>query len=173
MQGRYRVIDSDPFVAMTPFAERLAEKLGTQVHKRCIKTDEYLRVKGIPDGSVFAIGDCATIENPRLLEHIMDIFHRADKAHDGLLTFEEFCTAVHDIRTRYPLTQQHLGEMMELFNTYDKDKNGRLDLEEMRIMLHDIDSKVTHLPAVILRKGILNSNAHLFFLFFSTDGSSS
>ncbi|ORY97404.1 pyridine nucleotide-disulfide oxidoreductase-domain-containing protein [Syncephalastrum racemosum] len=134
-------------IAMTPFAERLAEKLGTQVHKRCIKTDEYLRVKGIPDGSVFAIGDCATIENPRVLEHIMDIFHKADKAHNGLLTFEEFCTAVHDIRTRFPLTEQHLGEMMELFNTYDKDKNGRLDLEEMRIMLHDIDQKMTHLPA--------------------------
>ena len=33
-------------------------------------TDQYLRVKGINDGSIFAIGDCATIQQPKLLDRI-------------------------------------------------------------------------------------------------------
>ena len=64
---------------MTPFATMLAEKLGTQVHRRAIQTDAYCRVLGLSDGSVYAIGDCATIKNVKLLEHIMDIFEEADE----------------------------------------------------------------------------------------------
>jgi NADH dehydrogenase len=65
--------------AMTPFARSLCEKLEEQKHQRALVTDGFLRLKGIPDGSIYAIGDCATIENPKLLSHIMEICEAADK----------------------------------------------------------------------------------------------
>lgn len=66
-------------LAMTPFSRGLSEKLEAQKNQRALVTDGYLRLKGIPDGSVYAIGDCATIENPKLLTHIMEIFETADR----------------------------------------------------------------------------------------------
>ncbi|KAI7859676.1 pyridine nucleotide-disulfide oxidoreductase-domain-containing protein [Circinella umbellata] len=134
-------------IAMTPFATMLAEKLGTQVHKRAIQTDIYCRVLGIPDGSVFAIGDCATIKNVKLLEHIMDIFEEADEDKDGSLTFGEFKRCIKRIMKRYPVTKQHIGELVSTFNKYDADHSNTLELEEMRSLLGDIDKKMTQLPA--------------------------
>ena len=66
-------------IAMTPFVQSLSEKLGIQNHRRVLLTDEFLRVKGVPDMSIFAVGDCATIENPKLIEHIEEIFENSDK----------------------------------------------------------------------------------------------
>lgn len=66
-------------IAMTPFVKNISKKLGEQIHKRALVTDAFLRVKGIDDGSAFALGDCATVENPKLLEHIMEIFETVDK----------------------------------------------------------------------------------------------
>jgi NADH dehydrogenase len=63
---------------MTPFAKKLTDKLPEQAHKRVLTTDEYLHLKGPKDNSIYALGDCATIENPKLLAHIMEIFEEAD-----------------------------------------------------------------------------------------------
>ena len=63
-------------VAMVPFVQALSEKLGAQNHRRALLTDDCLRVKGT-DGSIFAIGDCATVDRP--MEHIKEIFENADK----------------------------------------------------------------------------------------------
>jgi NADH dehydrogenase FAD-containing subunit len=46
---------------MNPFTERLSNLLPNQFHKRAIEVDAHLRVKGAPLGSVYAIGDCATV----------------------------------------------------------------------------------------------------------------
>jgi NADH dehydrogenase len=63
---------------MTSFAKNLTEKLPEQAHKRVLTTDASLHLNGVNDDSIFALGDCATIENPNLVEHIMDIFENAD-----------------------------------------------------------------------------------------------
>lgn len=46
---------------------QLTEKLPNQTHFRSIVTDEQLRVKG-SDGSIYAFGDAATIEQVSRLE---------------------------------------------------------------------------------------------------------
>lgn len=62
---------------MTSFAKNLTEKSEEQSHKRVLTTDSYLNLKGLPD--VYALGDCATIENPNLLQHIMEFIEEADE----------------------------------------------------------------------------------------------
>src|SRR4051812_21624627 len=95
-----------PLLAMTPFTQMIASRLPTaQQNNRALEIDNHLRLKGIPDGSVYSLGDCATIENPRLLHKILDIFEKADKDHDGSLSWEEFQDAVRDMVKKYPLTE--------------------------------------------------------------------
>lgn len=75
----YRVrVGNFYFLAMTSFARTLTEKLQAQAHKRVLTTDAYLHLNGVEDNSIYALGDCATIENPKLIEHIMEVFEEAD-----------------------------------------------------------------------------------------------
>ena len=48
---------------MNPFAEKVTGYLPNQVHKKAIVVDAYLRVNGAPRGTVYAIGDCATVRS--------------------------------------------------------------------------------------------------------------
>lgn len=50
-------------VGMTALVKSLVTKLphGSQSNKHAIETDGYMRVIGTPEGTVYAIGDCATI----------------------------------------------------------------------------------------------------------------
>jgi hypothetical protein len=45
--------------------------------RRSLLTDEYLRVKG-SDGSIWAFGDAATIDQPRALQRADELFEQAD-----------------------------------------------------------------------------------------------
>lgn len=67
---------------------------------------------------------------------------------EGSLQFNQFLAVCETMRSRFPLTEQHLTHLKDMFNKYDADDNGRLDLEEMKVMLKDIDKKLTNLPAV-------------------------
>jgi NADH dehydrogenase FAD-containing subunit len=58
-------------IAMNPFTERVCELLPNQVHKKAIEVDAYLRVKGAPLGTVYAVGDCATV----CYFHLIDMDH--------------------------------------------------------------------------------------------------
>lgn len=48
-------------IAMNPFVQVLVNKLPNQSHKKAIVVDEHLRVKGSPLGTVYAVGDAATV----------------------------------------------------------------------------------------------------------------
>lgn len=48
-------------IAMNPFTQRVTDLLPNQSHKKAIETDSHLRVKGSPQGTIYAIGDCATV----------------------------------------------------------------------------------------------------------------
>ncbi len=50
-------------IAMNPFTERVSSLLPNQVHKKAIEVDAQLRVKGAPLGTVYAVGDCATVSD--------------------------------------------------------------------------------------------------------------
>lgn len=52
-------------------------------------TDNYLQVKN-SDGHIYAMGDCSTIEQRKLLSRVKEIFADADKNGDGELNLEEF-----------------------------------------------------------------------------------
>lgn len=66
-------------IAMNPLVKELQQALPGQTHFRSILTDEMFRVNG-SDGSIFAVGDAATIDQPKALAHADELFDQARTA---------------------------------------------------------------------------------------------
>lgn len=87
-----------------PLTNKIREIIGLniQTNRMGLLTDPYLRVKGIDDGSIFALGDCATIEQPKLLDRIQVLFEEADTDHRDALTLEQFKNLVEKKVAEFP-----------------------------------------------------------------------
>ncbi|KZP21177.1 nucleotide-binding domain-containing protein [Athelia psychrophila] len=133
-------------IAMNPFAQRVSDLLPNQVHKRAIEVDAHLRVKGAPQGDVYAIGDCATIETS-IVSHLLELVDEADRNKDGKIDFDEWTTMAAQIRKKIPMAEDHLVEVRELFQAYDSDKDDSLTLNELASLMQAIGNKITALPA--------------------------
>jgi hypothetical protein len=74
---------------MNPFTQRVASLLPNQYHKHALEVDSHLRVVGAPLGTVYALGDCATIET-RMVDHLLEFVQHADEDRDGNIDRKEF-----------------------------------------------------------------------------------
>jgi len=141
--------------ARADLSKRLSDKLEGQNNKHALETDPHLRVIGAPLGDVYAIGDCATVQN-NLAKHIVS-FLRTIAWERGLdpkkvqLRFNEWQEVANRVKTRFPQASNHLRRLDKLFEQYDKDHSGTLDFEELSELLHQIDTKLTSLPATAQR----------------------
>ncbi|XP_060202302.1 external alternative NAD(P)H-ubiquinone oxidoreductase B1, mitochondrial-like [Lycium barbarum] len=135
-------------VSTRPFVKDFMEQVG-QEKRRILATDEWLRVKGC--SNVYALGDCASVDQRKVMEDISAIFKAADKDDSGTLTIEEFRDVLDDIIIRYPqvdlyLKSKHLLEATDLFR--DSDGNEReVDIEGFKLALSQVDSQMKSLPA--------------------------
>ena len=57
---------------MQPLTKRLVELLPNQYHSKAVEVDQYLRVRGAPKGTVYAIGDAATVSSPSTFTRAQD-----------------------------------------------------------------------------------------------------
>ncbi|CAF3476045.1 unnamed protein product [Rotaria sordida] len=115
--------------------------LNIQSNRMGLLTDQYLRVKGIDDGSIFALGDCATIQTPKLVDRIQSLFEEADTEHRSALDLQQFRTLVEKKITEFPQSVE------KAFTEADKEKSGYLTLAALRSTLEKADHKIRALPA--------------------------
>ncbi|KAF9417082.1 hypothetical protein BGZ94_010038 [Podila epigama] len=136
-------------VGMTPLVKSLVAKLPkeTQSNIHAIQTDHYMRVLGAPPGTVYAIGDCATIPQPQFVEKVMEFLQENDTNGDNVLNYEEFRGLADKIIAKHSVLKVFLAHLDKVFDTYDKDHNGTLDLDEIREFLIDAEKHITSLPA--------------------------
>ncbi|KAH0547734.1 hypothetical protein FGG08_000225 [Glutinoglossum americanum] len=142
-------------VAQTDFCKRICAKLDTQANRHALETDTHLRLNGAPLGDVYAIGDCATVQN-NVADHLVTFLRTLawEKGKDPEamhITFGEWCSVAQRVRARFPQAVDHLRRLDKLFKQYDKDKSGTLDFGELYELLRQIDSKLTSLPATAQR----------------------
>ncbi|ONK65962.1 uncharacterized protein A4U43_C06F2770 [Asparagus officinalis] len=124
-----------------------------QADRRVLATDEWLRVRGC-DG-VYALGDCATISQRKIMENVSEIFKIADKDNSGTLTVKEIHDVLDDICIRYPQVELYLKtKQMSNFVDLVKESEGNaakesveLNIEDFKKALADVDSQVKNLPA--------------------------
>ncbi|KAK9051984.1 hypothetical protein SSX86_028612 [Deinandra increscens subsp. villosa] len=123
-----------------------------QGNRRVMATDEWLRVEGVPN--VYAIGDCATINQRRVLEDISAIFSKADKNKNGKLNVEDFTGVINDIVERYPQVELHLKskkmknfvQLLQSNQDSAAKQTTQLDIEKFKSALSEVDSKMKSLP---------------------------
>ncbi|EOY28424.1 NAD(P)H dehydrogenase B2 isoform 2 [Theobroma cacao] len=88
-----------------PLIKEFMKQIG-QGNRRALATDEWLRVEGFD--TIYALGDCATINQRKVMEDISEIFKKADKDESGTLTVKEFQEIIDDICERYPQVELYL-----------------------------------------------------------------
>ncbi|XP_057505813.1 external alternative NAD(P)H-ubiquinone oxidoreductase B1, mitochondrial-like [Actinidia eriantha] len=136
-------------VGARPVVKDFMEQIG-QGNRRVLATDEWLRVKGCQD--VYALGDCATIDQRKIMEDILTIFKAADKDNSGTLTMDEFEDVIEDILVRYPqvelyLTSKHLPDVTYLLKDAQGNEREEVNYEEFKSALCLVDSQAKSLPA--------------------------
>jgi len=97
-------------VALHPLAAALARALppGAQRNARALVTDARLAVKGAtPPGSIFAMGDAATVEQPQAARHVDELFAEFDADGSGALSASEVQLLLLRAAARYPGLREH------------------------------------------------------------------
>ncbi|XP_051125724.1 external alternative NAD(P)H-ubiquinone oxidoreductase B2, mitochondrial-like [Andrographis paniculata] len=134
-------------IATRPVVMDFMKQIG-QTNRRVLATDEWLRVEGCDD--IYALGDCATINQRKIMEDIAAIFVKADKKGTGRLKVDDFEEVINDIVERYPqleiyLKKQQLKDFVQLLKNKHGDKE--LDIEKFKAALSEVDSQMKNLPA--------------------------
>ena len=142
-------------VSQTEFCHEIAKKIEVQTNKHALETDTHLRLNGTPLGSVYAIGDCSTVQN-NVADHLVH-FLRAVATEKGAdpekvsISFSQWREVAARVKKRFPQAADHLKRLDRLFEEYDKDRSGTLDFGELHELLRQIDNKLTSLPATAQR----------------------
>jgi len=148
-----------------PLTNKLRESIGLDIqsNRMGLLTDQYLRVKGINDGSIYALGDCATIQQPKLVDQIQSLFEEVDIEHRGALDLQQFKTLVEKKINEFPQVfkidfsnsisifffklEMFSKSIEKAFAEADKEKSGYLTLAALRSTLEKADQKIRALPA--------------------------
>jgi len=143
-------------VAPTALSKTLAKKLGdVQTNRHALETDPHLRLNGAPLGDVYAIGDCATVQNnvaDNIITFLRTLAWKKGQDPETIdLHFSDWRQVANDVRKRFPQAADHLKRLDKLFHQFDKNQSGTLDFGELRELLNQIDSKLTSLPATAQR----------------------
>jgi len=142
-------------VSQTNFCKRIADKIDVQTNRHALETDTHLRLNGAPLGSVYAIGDCSTVQNnvaDNLVHFLRTLaMEKGEDPEKMQITFPEWRGVASRVKKRFPQAADHLRRLDMLFEQYDEDHSGTLDFKELHELLHQIDSKLTSLPATAQR----------------------
>ncbi|XP_030459566.1 external alternative NAD(P)H-ubiquinone oxidoreductase B2, mitochondrial-like [Syzygium oleosum] len=137
-------------IGTRPFIMEFMKQIG-QTNRRAIATDEWLRVDGCD--RIYALGDCATINQRRVMEDIAAIFSKADKSKTGKLSIQDAKEVVTDICERYPqvalyLKKKNMRNFVDLLKHADSETQTlQLDIELFKLALSEVDSQMKNLPA--------------------------
>ncbi|WVQ72061.1 hypothetical protein IAR50_001605 [Cryptococcus sp. DSM 104548] len=133
-------------IAMQPFTQRLVEVLPNQYHSKAVEVDGYLRVQGAPMGTVYALGDSATVQT-NLMNDLYHLWDKFDINKDGSIDYDEWQQMVKYIKKKHPLAHRSLSKMRDVFTEYDRDKDEKLTLNEIAELFAHLSKKVTSYPA--------------------------
>ncbi|CAA7054662.1 unnamed protein product [Microthlaspi erraticum] len=141
-------------VGTRPVIKDFMKQIG-QGNRRALATNEWLRVEGCDN--IYALGDCATINQRKVMEDIANIFKKADKDKSGTLTVKQFQEVMDDIFVRYPQIELYLkskgmrgiADLLKQANTENGSSKAKeeLNIEELKSALSQVDSQVKFLPA--------------------------
>ncbi|EFA76339.1 calcium-binding EF-hand domain-containing protein [Heterostelium album PN500] len=134
-------------VGPRPLTQKFCDSIPEQSNNRAISTDVYLRAIGVPKKNVYAIGDCSTVTQQKLLDHLKEMFKEADENGDDKLSIDELLHLVKNNIQRYPQLEPFVNRLPQEFAEFDVNKDNFLQFDEFQHLIEKIDSNLTTLPA--------------------------
>lgn len=131
-------------VGPRPLVQAFCKRIPEQTNNRAVLTDDFLKAKGTHN--VYAIGDCGTMEQHKLLQKFEALFDEADLNKDGSLSFEELAVMVHKYKSEYPQLAIYARKLKDLFEEMDINKDQVLDRSEFQKLLTLVDANLKDLP---------------------------
>eukprot|EP01114_Cavostelium_apophysatum_P018332 TRINITY_DN5656_c0_g1_i2.p1 TRINITY_DN5656_c0_g1~~TRINITY_DN5656_c0_g1_i2.p1 ORF type:complete len:389 (+),score=112.15 TRINITY_DN5656_c0_g1_i2:811-1977(+) len=117
---------------------------GIQTNKNALITDPFMRVKGAEN--VYALGDCANVEQKKCVDHLMELFKEADTNGDGVLSLQEFREFLSHAAENFPHVGDYAIRAEVLFENADENHDQVLSSDEFKKILLQIDSRLKTLP---------------------------
>lgn len=84
------------------------------------------------------MGDCTTIERPRLISKFKQLFQEEDKDNRGFLTKDQFHHLIKKYSPQYPQLEYYGKKLNELFDEFDVNKDHVLQLDEFEKLLQRV-----------------------------------
>jgi len=134
-------------IGPTPLTTKIADSIPEQQHNKALVADEYLFVKGIPNKNVFAIGDCLTVTQHKLMDKLVELFTQADENKDGGLSPAELKRLFLKALPEYPQLQPYVHGIRHLVENFDTNHDGVLQLDEFQNLLLEIDNNLKSVPS--------------------------
>jgi len=133
-------------IGINPFTSQLRKKFPeTQTNLRALVTGHYLNLLG--SNNIYALGDCATIQQGSMIKKLEELFKEADLNNDNLISLDEFKTLVKKKVREFPQLSEYGKKATKLFREADTNKSGYLEKDEFEKCLQKVDSKMKLLPA--------------------------
>lgn len=134
-------------IKLNPLAEGLVKTLGpgVQDNLRSLTVDRHLRVKGT-EGSVFSLGDCATIDlgDQRAKPHAERLFESAGKP---ALSVDDLQAVLRTAKADFPHLEEASQRVKERYEKFYKPGTEGLSREEFAALLEEADRGLRALPA--------------------------
>ncbi|KAK9689707.1 hypothetical protein RND81_09G076300 [Saponaria officinalis] len=140
-------------IGTRPVVMEFMKQIG-QTNRRALSTDEWLRVEGT--NCIYALGDCATIQQRKVMEDIEAIIKKADKDNSGTLNVKELKKVINDISERYPqieiyMKRKQFKDIVELIKSVqgndEKQESTQIDIASFKKSLSEVDAQMKNLPA--------------------------
>jgi NADH:ubiquinone reductase (non-electrogenic) len=129
--------------AIHPLVQDLRKKIGDgQSNERALVCDLSLRVHGVED--IFALGDCATVDQGMLLKKWSEIFEKSDTNGDGTIDLQEYRDLMNDISRTYPALKAMDDSVFALV---DVNHDNILTQDEFKQLLSYMEKTLTRFPA--------------------------
>lgn len=141
-------------IDMSRFAKQVIDRIGApwQTNKHAIETDSYLRVLGTPPGTVYAIGDCATVRTSTVyeLDDIVKSYIETHHMSRDRITASSLLKILQDVRSRVPQAGIHIERLIDKIHRR-MHPDEIVDLDEAKQYLKEVDRTTTSLPATAQR----------------------
>lgn len=146
-----------------PLIHTLRAKIGEkQSNTRALLVDEYLQVLGGAD--IFAIGDCSTVEQPKLRQKFVELFHEAGPAGPDRTKLDslEFASFIRKNVAKYPQLELISKEVNEVLT----ERKNFITKDEFKALLEKADNRLRALPATAQ---VAAQQGHYLANFFNGD----
>jgi NADH dehydrogenase len=135
-------------LSMRPIVKSVAEAVGGEHQKSRVGlvVGPDLAVMGAPAGTMYALGDCATMTQANIVSRIEEHFRAADTDHDGTLSMaelEKFLSA----ESSDPALSFFASRAAHLFTKFDTDHSGSLSKSEFHQLLLEVENRLRPFPA--------------------------